>query len=140
MGSGIIASIFLYIGRFVLGNLISKISLSRTITGTWKTTFFKNGSEFNEMAYISQLFSIVWGKIEYYKQGHKRIYKMRGSIKEGILVANYEIIRSKSTLDRGSFTLHLSNDGNTLEGCYSWTDDDSPIPQGAKYVWNKQHE
>ena len=105
--SVIAASFIVYITRFITGNLLSKISPTRNITGTWDTTFFREGSEYNETANISQLFSVVWGIIEFHKEGNRRRYKMRGSIKEGILAATYEIIHSKSTLDRGSFTLHV---------------------------------
>lgn len=141
VASAFTASFLIYIGRHFIGGLFSLIFFSRKIAGTWFTTFSKkDGKEYHEIAHISQLFSNVWGEIEFSQKHETRTYKVRGSFKEGVLVANYEIIHSKRVLDRGSFTLRLSNNGKTLTGCYSWTDDEATNPQGDTYVWNKQNK
>lgn len=135
--AGITGSIILYIIRYFIGRAAIFLSRVRNISGSWKTEFWKDDNTYKETAKVSQPFGRVWGTIEFIKDGQLRKYKMGGSIKEGILSATYETLSPREVLDRGSFTLALSADGRTLDGWYSWTDDESPTPKGDKYVWKK---
>ncbi len=137
--SGLVVAIILYGVRYLGASLISLLLglFVRNISGTWNTEFSKGSQPYQETAKVRQLLSRVWGTIEYKKNGQLRKYKMKGSLRENILVATYEIVSPKTPLDRGSFTLALSTDGNRLEGCYSWTDDESQIPKGDQYVWTR---
>lgn len=141
----IVASGFSYLFRYFLivsiGHwMIEKVLIcfprSRNISGTWETEFQKDEKSYTEIAKVSQLFGKVWGVIRLYGAPVRK-YRIVGSMREGILVASYEIVEPKEALDRGSFTLRLSSDGQMLEGCGSWTDDETTIPQGHEYTWTK---
>ena len=129
--------IFAAIGQYVFEKVSICFPRARNLSGTWETEFKKDDTSYKETAKVSQLFGKVWGTIEFNKAGQLRKYRMVGSFKEPILSATYEILSPKEPLDRGSFTLALSWDGMRLEGCYSWTDDESKEPKGAQYVWTK---
>lgn len=129
--------IVVYAGRYLTEKVLIRFPRARNLSGTWETQFWKDDTSHTETVKVSQLFGKVWGIIQYKKDGQLRKYKMTGSIKEGVLSATYEIVSPTEPLDRGSFTLALSPDGTRLEGCYSWTDDDSQFPRGDKYVWMK---
>lgn len=124
------------VGRYFIDKIIN-IPQSRNISGVWETEFWKSGHSYKEIAKVSEILGKVWGTVTYQKGAQKRKYRMTGSIKEGILVATYEIVSPREVLDRGSFTLALSKDGSTLKGCYSWTDDDRTAPKGNRYIWTR---
>jgi hypothetical protein len=125
------------IGHYLIEKVLICFPQHRNISGTWETEFWKDDRSYNEIARISQFFRTVWGVIEFNKQGQLRKYRMAGRIRENVVSATYEIVSPTEPLDRGSFTLALSQDGVKLQGCYAWTDDESPVPQGNKYVWIK---
>lgn len=127
--------ILVYIGQYLIAKAFRFFPKSRNISGIWETEFWKNGDSYPEIAAVTQAFGKVWGIIQYQKGPQQRRYRMRGSIKEGIVAATYETISPKEAFDRGSFTLRVLPDGFNLKGCYSWTDDDSTIPKGNEYVW-----
>lgn len=129
--------ILVHIGQFIIEKVLVFFPQPRNISGIWETKFYKNNSPCKEDAIVSQAFGKVWGIIKFQKGAEQRKYRMKGSIKEGIVVATYETIRPRTVLDRGSFTLQLLPNGYELEGCYSWTDDDSRSPRDDKYVWVK---
>ena len=124
-----------YVGYLIIEKILIRFPTSRNLSGIWETEFWKAGGSHKEIAKVSQLFDRVWGVIEFRKDGNLRKYRMGGTIKEGVLSATYDIMSPKNVLDRGSFTLVLSKDGKSMEGCYSWTDDNDQVPQGNKYVW-----
>ncbi|MFC2003584.1 SET domain-containing protein-lysine N-methyltransferase [Chloroflexota bacterium] len=128
--------ILVHIGQYLITKAFKFFPSSRNISGIWETEFWKNGESFTEVAKVTQAFGKVWGVIQYQKGPQQRKYRMRGSIKEGIVVATYETISPKEAFDRGSFTLRVLSDGFHLKGYYSWTDDDSPYPKGNEYVWS----
>jgi hypothetical protein len=140
----IISSLLYFFRYFVIvhigHSLIEKVLIcfpgARNISGTWKTEFRKGKERYTEIAKVSQLFGKVWGTIRL-DEAPARKYRMAGSIREGVLVASYEIVEPKEILDRGAFTLRLSPDGQKLKGCGSWTDDETTVPQGHQYVWTK---
>lgn len=129
--------ILVHIGQFFIEKALKIFPQPRNISGTWETEFWKNSDSYKEVAIVSQAFGKVWGIIQLHKGAQQRKYRMKGSIKEGIIVATYETISPREVFDRGSFTLRLLPDGFNLEGCYSWTDDDSTVPKGNKYIWTK---
>lgn len=139
--SGILLSTIAYVTRFssgqVLSILVSAMSDARSVKGKWQTTFWRGRDKQKESAQLWQLGNRVWGNIKFSKNGAPRVYRMRGTIKEGILVATYEITGERSIKDRGAFTLGLGPNGQTLKGCSSWTDDQTDAPMGDKYEWKK---
>lgn len=132
--------ILVHIGQFIIEKVLAIFPQPRNISGTWETQFMKDNSPYKEDAIVSQAFGRVWGVIKFQIGAEQRRYRMRGSIREGIVVATYETISPRRVLDRGSFTLQLLPNGYQLEGCYSWTDDDSRSPKDDKYVWVKPFE
>lgn len=143
--STIMVSGLLYFFRYFLivrigHSLIEKVLIcfpqSRNISGTWETEFRKDKQSYTEIARVSQAFGKVWGTINLYRAPPRK-YRIMGSVREGVLVASYEIVEPKEMLDRGSFTLRISSDGQRMEGCGSWTDDETTTPQGHEYVWIK---
>lgn len=128
--------LIVHIGHYLIEKVLICFPQSRNISGTWEAGFQKGEETYTESAKISQLFGKVWGTIRLYK-APERAYRMTGSIREGVLVASYEIVEPKETLDRGSFTLRVSTDGLKLEGCGSWIDDEQTVPQGHDYIWMK---
>ena len=139
VASGVVITLIVVLLKYLLGQLISMIGrwlTPRSVEGTWNTKFWKGAETFDEYAKVHQVLHYVWGKIAY---PHKeRTYDFRGTLRENVLVAAYEVKGQRSTIDRGAFTLVLTSGGNKMEGTYSWTDDDSRIPQGDKYEWYKQ--
>lgn len=129
--------ILVHISQFIIEKVLAICPQPRNMSGIWETKFWKNGDSYKEDAIVSQAFGKVWGIIKFQKGAEQRKYRMRGSIREGIVVATYETISPRTVLDRGSFTLRLLPDGFNLEGYYSWTDDDSIVPKGNKYTWTK---
>ena len=124
------------IGHSLIEKVLIRFPQSRNISGTWETEFRKDEEIYTEIAKVSQAFGKVWGTIKLYSAPPRK-YRIRGSVREGVLVASYEIVEPKEILDRGSFTLRLSSDGQRLEGCGSWTDDETTFPRGHEYVWMK---
>lgn len=128
--------VIVQIGHSLIEKVVVRLPYDRNISGTWEAQFRKDKESYTEIARISQLFGKVWGTIQLDKAPIRK-YKIAGSMKEGVLVASYEIMEPKEILDRGSFTLRLSSDGQSLYGCGSWTDDETTIPQGHEYTWTK---
>lgn len=140
VGSGLLSAFLIYIFRGALGKILSILAglFSRRIRGTWGTKFWQNSKTFEEYAEISQIFHWVWGKITYPDKGRK--YHFRGTIRSNVLVAMYEVIKQSDTIDRGAFTLFLNPVGSVkkMEGKYSWTDDETQLPQADRYEWTKK--
>jgi hypothetical protein len=138
--SSVLATLFVVFLRRLPGQLISMIGglVARSVEGTWNTKFKKGKDTFKELAKVHQVLHGVWGTIEY--PNKKRIYKFRGTVRENVLIATYEVTERRSTIDRGAFTLAVNSTGEVRKmiGLYSWTDDDSSIPEGDKYEWDKQ--
>jgi len=143
--STLVASFIVYLFRYFIivqigHSLIEKVVILfpqvRNISGTWEAQFSKGKESYTETARVSQLFGKIWGTIQLGKAPNRK-YKIAGSIREGVLVASYEIMEPKEILDRGSFTLRLSSDGQSMHGCGSWTDDETTVPQGHEYTWTK---
>lgn len=128
--------LIVHIGHYLIEKVLIRFPQSRNISGTWEAEFQKKDKSYTEIAKISQLFGKVWGTIRLYVAPERK-YRMTGSIREGVLVASYEIVEPKEGLDRGSFTLRLSTDGLKLQGCGSWTDGEQSVPQGHDYIWMK---
>lgn len=124
------------IGHYLIEKVLIRFPRARNISGTWEAEFRKDKESYTEIARVSQLFGKVWGTIQSDKAPVRK-YRLAGRIREGVLVASYEIVEPKEILDRGSFTLRLSADGQMLEGCGSWTDDETTVPQGHEYIWTK---
>lgn len=128
--------ILVQIGHSLIEKVVIRFPQARNISGTWEAQFRKDKGSYTETARVSQLLGKVWGTIQLDKAPMRR-YRIAGSIREGVLVASYEIMEPKEILDRGSFTLRLSSDGQSLHGCGSWTDDETIVPQGHEYIWTK---
>jgi hypothetical protein len=145
VGAGILAIWLVFLARFtmagVVAPLINFISPEREITGKWETTFKKTIDdeeiENQESAELHQIGRNVYGKILNRGREPHRQYKMRGTLREGILVATYETVGSGAILDRGAFTLRVHPDGNGMSGFYAWTDDEMRMPSADRYEWRK---
>ena len=144
--AGVIAAGMGFLGRSVLSGLVSPliniISQERKIPGEWETTFKKTVMgkiiENTETAQLRQIGGLVHGRIVNRSKDPNRIYKMRGTMRQGILVATYETIGSNAVLDRGAFTLRLNADGDEMTGYHAWTDDGNTEPSADEYVWRKK--
>jgi hypothetical protein len=140
--SGVAAIWILFLARKTLGIFASWLSAeltrARSVDGKWKTTFMKNGKDYHETAQLHQLGPWVWGTTFYADKG--RIYKLKGTLRADILVATYETTESRSTVDRGAFTLTLTRFGRntSMKGRYCWTDDDSFEPHADEYHWERE--
>jgi len=124
------------IGHSLIEKVVVRLPQSRNISGTWEAQFHKGEEYYTETARVSQLLGKVWGTIQLDKAPMRK-YRIAGNMREGVLVASYEIREPKEILDRGSFTLRLSPDGQSMHGCGSWTDDETTVPQGHEYTWTK---
>lgn len=128
--------IIVRIGHSLIEKVLICFPQARNISGTWEAQFRKDEESYTETARISQLFGNVWGTIQLDKAPMRK-YRIAGRIREGVLVASYEIKEPKEIFDRGSFTLRLSSDGQSMLGCGSWTDDEITVPRGHEYKWVK---
>jgi len=138
--SGLTVVLLLYFLRNIILKLLSALAgiFTRNISGNWHTQFWKGNETFEETAVAHQLFHWVWGEITFVKEGKPKKYIFKGSFREHILVATFEIVGSKSILDRGAFTLTLTHDAQKMIGRYSWTDAKDPEPQADRYEWTKK--
>ncbi len=142
VASGIAVVLILFLLRKTMGVFVSWLSAvlssNRSVDGAWKTTFKKNGKEYHEVARLHQLGPWVWGTTVYADKD--RNYILKGTLRADILVATYETTESRSTVDRGAFTLTLSRFGKntSMKGRYCWTDDDSVEPHADEYYWERQ--
>jgi len=107
------------------------------VRGTWKASFQTTHKDFKEKVEVSQFLHWVWGTIT--DNDTHRKYSFRGSLRQNVLVATYEIERNPSALDVGSFTLCLDFDGERLEGRYAWIDRQKRDVDSGKYEWERLH-
>ena len=140
VASGLAVGIGTYLFRRVIGkvpNMLAALVPHRTVRGKWRTKFYENDCKepHYEAATVYQVLHWLWGSISYCEK-HRR-YDFRGTLREDIMVATYEVKGAPSTKDRGSFTLKLRPDGKDLVGCYAWTDDETDKPKGNKYLWER---
>ena len=150
--AGLIAAVMAYLGRpalasmastliSMLNNIVPILSHGRIVRGRWETTFKRTQDgeliQNNETARLSQIGGMVYGEIINISKNPNRKYKMRGTLREGILVATYETVGSNAVLDRGAFTLKLNHQGNLVDGFYAWTDDENSEPSADHYEWRK---
>lgn len=115
--------------------LIEQMLQLRSIRGQWNTTFLRGGEEFHENVDVHQCLHWVWGTITLALKG--TMYRFRGTVRSGVMVAHYEIVRNRAKLDRGAFTVMLNNKGDTMEGKYCWTDDSTDDVSADNYKWNR---
>ena len=138
--SSVLATLFVVFLRRLPGQLISMIGglVARSVEGTWGTEFEEGDDTFEELVKVHQVLHWVWGKIYYPHKG--RIYKFRGTLRESVLVATYEVTGRRSTIARGAFTLAVNPTGDVqqMEGTYACTDDKSSTPTGGTYMWYKK--
>ena len=138
--TGVASSALIWLGRGLLGRVLgeAQAALSRgaNIQDKWKAVYHKEGmtSPITEHAKLSQFGQYVWGRI---RDSDNRTYQIRGTIRNRVLVATTELVGSKSALDRGTFTLRLSDDGMKLEGSYSWLAMNEPLPKSGTYAWER---
>lgn len=119
---------------YLIARTFSDNWLPRNLAGDWTTRFWKYTDEFTEVAHVKQLLDRVWGRIRF--QSRNRTYQFHGTIRGDVFVAMYDMKGSK-VMDRGSFTLKLNNDGDSMIGRYSWTDDQTHEVKSDKYLWTK---
>jgi len=126
-----------YLVRGVAGQLVALIPglEARSVRGEWDASFQRDTESVEERVEVQQFLHWVWGTISY--SAKKRKYNFRGSLRENVFVATYEFKGSRSALDRGSFTLRLDDDGETLEGKYSWLDSLKKEVHSDRYVWKR---
>ena len=93
-----------YVGYLLLERIFIRFPSPRNLSGIWETEFWVGDNSNTEIAKVSQLFGHVWGIIYFRTDGTLRKYKMKGNIKEGVLVATYEIDIPRETLDRGAYS------------------------------------
>ena len=122
-----------------------------SVRGTWDTKWWKEKKEDTgeikteerkEEVELKQFLHYVWGTVKYKRFDDKEcIYKLRGRIKQRVFVATYEIKGDPAALDLGSFTVRMTDaSGNTMEGTYSWPDDQSDRCISGKYKWKKRKD
>ncbi len=66
-----------------------------------------------------------------------KTYQLSGIFKNLLLTASYSSTDKKS-LDRGTFTLQLANNGGSLEGSSSYYDDDTHKITSDECIWSRK--
>lgn len=64
-------------------------------------------------------------------------YKLDGVFKNLLLTASYSS-EDRTSLDRGTFTLFLGDNGNTLKGCSSYYEDESGTVTSDNCKWRRK--
>jgi hypothetical protein len=127
--------------RYSLGGLLGAVQAlmvrqSVSIQGHWDAAYERDGQKMDERAHLKQLLHVVWGEIS--NQGNHRRYRIRGTFRNRILAATYDLVGDKSAIDTGTFTVRLKDDGNSMVGTYSWLEGAHDLPQAGAYSWSRR--
>lgn len=106
------------------------------IAGRWESLGQEHGETFTETVKVRQRAHHVSGEITYRVDDKLIEYQFDGEFKNLILTARYWV-KEESNLDRGTFTLMLKNNGQTLKGFYAWyLPEDNDVISG-NYEWKR---
>ncbi len=137
--TGLTTSAVTWLARRFLGGLLGLLQAavmpSGSVQGSWHATYSKGPEEIDEMAQLKQVLHFVWGTISNKKNDCK--YQVRGSLRDRVLVATYEIEGRPDAIDRGTFTLRMRDKGDEMDGSYSWMEAGKDIPQAGTYRWTR---
>ena len=137
IASGLAGSLLLWLFRGMIGVLPSMLqrqfAKGRNLSGRWNAKYETSGGIFREEADLNLLFRWVWGTT--YNTKRDRRYKIKGTLVDEVLVATYELHSAEHYIDRGSFILMQSVNGDIMTGHYSWVDVDASASRSGRYVW-----
>lgn len=106
------------------------------IDGKWEATGKEHDETFSETLKVQQRAHHVSGEITYKNDNELIEYQFDGEFRNLILTPRYWV-KGESNLDRGTFTLMLKNNGQTLKGYYAWyLPEDNDVVSGS-YEWNR---
>jgi len=107
------------------------------IEGTWKAKFSNDTYTDEERVEIYRVGHAVTGTITVTNgKNEGRTYNFIGSFRNLVLIATYHS-KNESLLDRGTFCLLLTKNGNQLEGKCSYYSDSTKSIDHSDYVWEK---
>ena len=136
---GLVTTLFVVVLRSIWVNIIlpwfeEKIYKDAKIEGTWKGAY-KNGACGDEVIKINQSSHRITGTMTCISGPDKgQVYQLEGEFKNLILTASYSS-REIGSLDRGSITLMLKNNGHELTGHCSYYSDEEHNVVDAEYTW-----
>lgn len=139
--SGLFSTILVFLGAKYWNSVVipwyeERVYKDIRIAGEWRTRGKESGEEFSETAIIKQNAHRVWGEITYRTEDEFILYEFEGELRNLILSARYWV-KGQNNLDRGTFTLMVKDNGDTLQGYYAWYMDIANEVIGDRYVWTR---
>ena len=140
--SGVLATFLVLICLSIWNKIIvpwyeDKVYKDIRIDGKWLIEEEEYGIKYASMTIIKQTAHRVYGEITYIDEPDLPLFMFYGEFRNLILTATH-CAKTKTNLDRGTFTLMVKEDGRVMEGFYAWYPaGGTEIIQGP-YKWIRQ--
>ncbi len=113
-----------------------KIYKDARIEGVWVGTY--PDIDLKEIVTLNRVAHSVTGDVAIVEGPNQgQTYELNGTFKNLILTATYSA-KDRQSLDRGSYTLMLKNNGKAMEGHSSFYEDDKGLIETGPCIWKRK--